>query len=335
MALDVHICGAGFGEMILLRWREGSTLCAGLIDCYSNSSNVRPLIRWLTELGVERLAFIAVTHPHLDHLLRLDQILAAFSGRVDYLWVWPGVEPVKAMIYFKKLAKEFPNSPNMLGRRANAVMALFDERKHQFFDLQLGKPILGTLDKLTRIYPTLGATKLIEFICVSPWDTSIIRFTEMVNLGLTPNSQIQDIHGDANLVSAGFVVNYGSTQILLGGDMEDDNWRSLTENPNNPLKNPSVVKVSHHGSPTGTIPGMWGKAGFLGQSCKIAVITPWNKKLPVASVLEEINSSGCSTYLTGQSPLVRDNLSNIHIRLFEDNSPPEVISKSNSVKLLT
>jgi hypothetical protein len=78
---------------------------------------------------------------------------------------------------------------------------------------------------------------------------------------------------------------------------------------------------------------MWGAAGFLGKDRPIVVVTPWNQKLPEAKVLDEIKSSGCDTYLTGQQRhRVEEGLSRIHIRVHEDGRRPDVVFLAPSVK---
>lgn len=153
MPLDIHIVGAGFGEMILLLWEEDGERRAALVDGYSPKPNVAPLIRWFRTAGVKRFSFVAVTHPHLDHLFNLDAVLSEFSGCIDYLWFWPGLDQACTINYFNKVAQRFSHSPNELGKRAKAVSALFGEWRYQFFDLQLGKPVMQPVQTLKRIYP--------------------------------------------------------------------------------------------------------------------------------------------------------------------------------------
>lgn len=335
MALDVHICGPGFGEMILLRWEENGSPRAALVDIYSPSPDVDPLMDWLETQGVRHLSFVAITHPHLDHINNAGAVLRRFAGRIDHVWFWPGLNQAAYAMYFNKLACRFPQSPNHLQKRARAVSDFFGECKRQFFDQQLGRPILQPLQRLTRIYPAAGPTQQIEVNCISPWDAPSMRFINLVAAGIAPGGVVTDTHREANLVSAGFVIAYGASTVLLGGDMEHENWAEWINSGGCSNIAPCLVKVSHHGSPTACVNGMWQAGGFFGRSRPVAVITPWNRTLPVQGVLDEIVASGAETYVTGQQrPRMYDNLSRVQIRVYGDNRPAAVVFKSQSVKRL-
>jgi beta-lactamase superfamily II metal-dependent hydrolase len=319
--------------MILLRWDENGSSRAALIDAYSPTGKVGSLVKWLRGIGVGGFTFVAVTHPHLDHLFNLDGILSAFVGNVEYAWFWPGLNQAAYVMYFNKLARRFPNSPNMLGTRAAAVSAFFNECDRQFYGLQLGRPVLLPVRALSRIYPVAGASNGMDVLCISPWEDPSMRFISLVGSGIRAGGVVTDTHRESNLVSAGFVVTYGASQVVLGGDMEEANWRPLLQSCDCPIFSPCVVKVSHHGSSNGRVSGMWGAAGFLGKDRPIVVVTPWNQKLPEAKVLDEIKSSGCDTYLTGQQRhRVEEGLSRIHIRVHEDGRRPDVVFLAPSVK---
>ena len=114
--------------------------------------------------------------------------------------------------------------------------------------------------------------------------------------------------------------------------MERGNWNELRSSDECPDFRPSVVKVSHHGSSTGRIDGMWGPEGFLGRHAPIAVITPWYARLPEQTVIDEILSGGSQVYITGRQHRFRteDRLSHVHVRVHTDGRA-EIVSKSPSV----
>ena len=114
-------------------------------------------------------------------------------------------------------------------------------------------------------------------------------------------------HRHANHVSIALLVQYGEAQVILGGDMEDLNWKELVAQTNRPSFKPCVVKVSHHGSANGRIDAMWPNGGgFIDgrPTSAIAVVTPWcigGNSLPEEAILNEIRLAGYSTYVTGHS----------------------------------
>lgn len=330
MPLDIYIHGPGFGEMVLLRWREGKELRAALVDVYCPNSKLDPFLSWLRLQGVHRLAFIALTHPHLDHICNADAILRAYEGRVDRLWRWPGLDQPSYIAYFTRLARTF--SSDELRRRAFAVGDLFEEHIRQFYQHRLGRPELTPFQTGNCIYPVGPTTSTVEFICVSPWEEPLLEFLHMIKVGIDPTRAVTHVHSKCNLVSGGFLVRYGKAQVLLGGDMEADNWRALRASSTFADIDPCVVKVSHHGSRTSCVDGMWGPTGFLSRRKPVAVITPWNRTLPDWGVIDTIRSSGGQVYLTGVSqPRIDDGLPHIHLRVSED-ATVQVIHQSPSIQ---
>jgi hypothetical protein len=86
-------------------------------------------------------------------------------------------------------------------------------------------------------------------------------------------------HASHNSVSVGLFVRFGETRILLCGDIEQACWHDVRGQfqPHHLLAH--VVKVSHHGSETGYIPGLW--TDLARGSKPIAVIAPYRRfRLP-------------------------------------------------------
>lgn len=332
MSLDIHICGPGFGEMVLLCWNEGGTRRAGLIDFYAESENIDPLLNnWFSPEGVDHLAFVAVTHPHLDHLRNVHALLRKKRGKVERIWRWPGLDEDFLIPYFGKLAKAFPESVNHPKERSRCVKEFLVECRKQLFQEGTGKPILSPISQINRIYPLDQSNSDLTVTSFSPWEDCIFRFTEIVVAGVRAKGKVMDTHRECNLISTGFIVQYKGAQILLCGDVEKENWAEfLKHEPICPLR-PCVVKVGHHGSCTGSIDEMWGVDGFVGKHRPIAVITPWNQRLPESAVINSILSSGSQLFVTGnQRPRTIDRLSRIHLRVSEKGAA-EVVWMSPSV----
>jgi beta-lactamase superfamily II metal-dependent hydrolase len=330
MPLDIYIHGPAFGEMILLRWEEDNEPRAALMDVHCPASRLDPLLSWLEMEGVHHLAFIAITHPHLDHIRNADGILRAYEGRVDRLWYWPGLNQAAYVAYFNRLARAFDTDE--LKHRAAAVRDLLEEHIRQFYLASLSRPELAPFANGICIYPLGKMRRTVEFMCTSPWDGPLLEFVKMVSDGIKPSGTVTDTHSKCNLVSGGFLVRHGKAHVLLGGDMETSNWDALRASGSFAGVQPCVVKVSHHGSHTGCLADMWGPDGFLGRHKPVAVITPWNRALPDWAVVEKIRSSGGQVYLTGASrPRVDDGFPHIHLRVLEDASV-QVVHKSPSVQ---
>ena len=73
--LEIHVFGAAKGESIVLRLPSGQW---GVVDCYSGSlkdSSKNPVLKFLTDRGVDHLAFLCMTHPHDDHYRGMSHLL--------------------------------------------------------------------------------------------------------------------------------------------------------------------------------------------------------------------------------------------------------------------
>jgi hypothetical protein len=289
---------------------------------------------WLREKGASEFAFWVITHPHLDHLRGSAELLSQFEGKVGYLWRWPGLDErtyqASDVVYFNKLRRQFPTSE--MNERATALSLLFAEHERQCFREGLGRPVMLPFPAPPfRIYPFGAPACRPEVFCLSPWDGQIDRFRRIVNEGRRPGGTLSDNHRECNLVSGAFLVRYGKADVVLTGDTEYENWRDFRAAKGMPRIRPCLVKVSHHGSPTGRVKGMWGTNGSLGRHKPHTVVTPWNKRLPDPAVIADIRSSGCPVYLTGQDPpFVEEGFPHIHFRV-EASGHVEVKHQSPSV----
>jgi beta-lactamase superfamily II metal-dependent hydrolase len=101
-----------------------------------------------------------------------------------------------------------------------------------------------------------------------------------------------------NLISSILLLKYGETRVILGGDAEKASWDEVLvdkirikedkeDKEDGELFHAHLVKVSHHGSPTGLTPGLWKQLTARG-TC-YAVITPYRmQRLPKKEIVEFI-----------------------------------------------
>jgi len=79
MALDLWIYGPGYGETTVLVWDEADgSKKAAIVDNYGgNSAKGQPALLCLgqKQYGNPPLAFVAATHPHLDHVRNFHVVL--------------------------------------------------------------------------------------------------------------------------------------------------------------------------------------------------------------------------------------------------------------------
>ena len=303
--LDVIVNGPGFGESIILRWQHGGEIRGALVDCYAPHSG-RVINDWLDELEIGRLEFVVASHPHLDHIYNTHYILRHFDGRIGRLCWWGGLSHGSYVAYYKRMASL--GVSHLITQTAEQVQSLFDEYREQWnrhrttaIDDGLG---------IRPIYPTaLQPEDFLDVESLSPWEEPLRVFSHMVSQGLFSEPIIPCDYSKANLISLGLMVRYGDAALVLGADVTEPNWQDYRDAVRDAggIPTPCLIKVSHHGSQTGRIDGIWAENGFLGfGTCpesgpKVAVITPWHGKLPEVAVIDEIRRAGYIVYVTGQS----------------------------------
>src|SRR4051812_30004220 len=72
--LRIHVLGGGKGESIVLELPNGER---GVVDCYARElrgPDANPTVQLLRSQGVNRLAFVCLTHPHDDHFRGLSHL---------------------------------------------------------------------------------------------------------------------------------------------------------------------------------------------------------------------------------------------------------------------
>ena len=86
--LAMFFLNVGDGDSIVIRFPEEAGVPSfGVIDSYRGAKTVA-LIRDLSPPApaAPRIRFVCATHPHLDHISGLRNVLTTFAGRVDEFW---------------------------------------------------------------------------------------------------------------------------------------------------------------------------------------------------------------------------------------------------------
>lgn len=332
MSLEVHIYGPGFGETIFLRWpKAGGGWHGALVDAHCPRGG-EWLAGKLRELELTELEFVVATHPHLDHIRNFAAGLHRSEVSVAQGFYWPGLSASYALIFFGRLADQNPEAHL---ETAKMIRQWFGYWGPPFKKDRPAPRDLGGASDFPVVYSTTADGSPLRVKAIGPWLEGINRFVKNVSTSIGRRGKIDYEHREANAVSIALLIEYGDAQIVLGGDMEEVNWEALQREFHRPKFQPSLVKVSHHGSPNGRINGMWpsGIGFFDGKGEKpIAVVTPWHQaggKLPNGNaVLNEIRGAGFTVYVTGEgSPRYKDLESHVSIRLNPDRTAPVVFDQ--------
>jgi len=200
--LAVHILDVAQGDSVVIQFPDGQVY---VVDSHSSDRT----IRFLRERGITEIDRLIVSHPHLDHIYGITELLTAEDIFIKQLWMSKYQHAGAYMLNFtfKWMYRWMNHNP--------------ENRLHV---PQEGDVI------------DIGGVKL-HVLAPPP--------------GL--DNTTEDHVNNASIV---LKLAYGSFAMLLTGDAELPAWermlRSKTEDEAQEMLRADVLKISHHGSRTGT-----------------------------------------------------------------------------------
>jgi hypothetical protein len=248
-----------------------------------------------------------MTHPHEDHYRGMSRLVDHFHIKAFWTFCDTFPDDFEAIIHY------FQTEAHDLGGRAEVRFRAEELRK--IFE-RVNRPEVPTLAARSnqRLYPVpAGIDDPLEIHAIAPshrgardYVRSVLGFLKRRVDG-APTARLFE-HRHHNQVSIALLVSYGTTRIILGGDVERAGWSAVLEGFAPEFLAADVVKVSHHGSTTGYCPELWSIIGRGKRS--LAVLTPYLRhRLPEPSALDEISGSAGTIYCAsaaGLHPGVRD-----------------------------
>lgn len=296
VALEIHVLGAGKGESIVLGWPGNRW---GVVDCYAPSlrdHDTNPTLQLLRERGVTELEFLCLTHPHDDHFRGMSQLLDHLA--VKYFWRFAGLSgrDLRQLVKYLFLDAECSGVPEVAENANDFVrtMELVQERR------KAGQLRQKTVSGYQLLYPVPADTSAqFQIWSFAPSGNQIGLYESALTSCFTQDGRFQAQLPQAhhNAVSVGLIVQFGTTRVLLGGDVEQAGWGDVQEELRREHLFADAVKVSHHGSETGFLPDLW--ASLAGKKKPIAVIAPYRRfRLPKREALDHIGAHTSQILLT-------------------------------------
>jgi len=217
---------------------------------------------------LDKIAFVALTHPHFDHFRGLYHIIEAFKPKIERFWDF-GVKVKPIANYFYRIYRD-------------------DEEKQR-------------ADEFYQLYN-------IDVIALSPSGEDQEDYLSKISLYDTDKlpSGVGGI--DHNKISSILLIRFHNHFIILGSDADKVIWGRLlrderrislkdTVHPTDYLKS-HIVKVSHHGSTTGLHPELWQTLSIPGVT--VAVISADGTVNPRRETVIAILSSGAKAFCTNK-----------------------------------
>lgn len=265
--LHIYLLGPGIGESQVVVFPDGR--CMVVDGCTHGDVNLPEAL--LEQLNIASIEALVLTHPDLDHVRGVANVVRRFRPRKifrypalgyvrDFVAMWHAKHPTKAR--YRELAE---------------AIAVLDE--HADLD--------GTGDDApcasTRPWTPAGAPYTVHFLAPTPFDRDRVRLVWRKIVELKAGRYIlsrwferlmsgETRLGDApNAVSLGIVLEWAGRKVLLAGDVENgkrsspkSGWKGvlrLLDDPDDPrghlVNDVDVVKVAHHGSKGAFFAGAW------------------------------------------------------------------------------
>ena len=303
--LSVAVYGPGTGEGVLFRLPGGEW---GVVDgcAMDGEGGLNPIRVLLDAAGVSRLHFCAMTHPHEDHLLGLDQIIGRFKPK--HLW-WAGETHDRMFSHYLRDLRATP------GARAHDEV---DPRDPAPIDTvqRVSRAVARSLDRKEGDRRAIGAAlsdeKLLyeweddggrgEIWGVLPTTGSVRQTLRRARAEPLPDD-VEDRHGEVNEASGALLIRWGRAGVLLAGDALKGTvdghrgwswWRARRDHDE-----VQVVNVAHHASSGAHDDELWAML-----RPRLALVTPFKRSAgrnpPQPEMLRKLLASGAEVGLTAR-----------------------------------
>lgn len=303
--MEIYVLGPGVGESVVVRMPDGRTV---VVDCCVDDGTNLPAAL-LDDLGVDHIDLLVLTHPDLDHVRGMADLVRRFR-------------PARVWRYPRGLLRD---TLQVLGGMTTAAGAeRFVEARAANDALDELLQTTGTVAHTTSgaVWSPPGAGYRVVALAPTPYDEAraFARARELVErargrVRLTAQAEAwfsgERPLGDLpNMVSIGLVIELGARRIVLGGDIENGDgtphsgWRGVLAQLARPdvglgalMDDVDVVKVAHHGST-----GAWSDEAWARHAATrrpVAIIAPYApSRLPTADVLGRLRAAACRLGIT-------------------------------------
>lgn len=295
LLIVVSVVGTGRGESIILN------ICqrfVGIVDSCEeilpqNASNWRMgLMKHALSACIEPVfGFVLLTHPHYDHFAGMERIFRVLQDRALRIVLFQGTTEYELAEIFRaqQAVADRGRTAYQFYKRFASLLRVYHE------DLsapQRARAADNTVLASFTVRDAEGNTVPVNISCLAPSEDDCKTFLDqtrtssILNMGLGTSLRLRQ---QCNRISVITRVDFGKTRIMLGGDAEHGSWRQvLSKYPREQLES-NLVKISHHGSPTGTsreLAAVLSKGESSNQDT-IALVTPsFSHHLPTPAVLE-------------------------------------------------
>lgn len=318
--LRLMIFNVGHGDSIVLEHIHAGRSYYGVIDSNVPRGQATPrALDYLKNRGVEHLSFIALTHPHKDHVSGLGTIAKHFEGHIELALTYPIPRDEARLTRLKQLTAEEM-------RAAEEPQRSFLSQLLRFLLVAQGTPRWEATDGLQNEVFLNGFT-----------------FGEMTLRIILPHASMKDwffsdlsnnkieIGGEKqNELSLAIEIVYGDQVIVLGGDAAERGWLYRAKHAPHSV-GATIAKLPHHGSKFDCSPSVlnhiYGVEEEISQT-RLALISANGTSHPSPSVLSDLKSRGISPFCTSRATVC--NGTSVTRLITDSNLDPELVRSINA-----
>jgi hypothetical protein len=295
--LTVYLLGPGVGESAVLLMPDGRVVVVD--SCERAGTNWPALL--LTRLGIEKIDLLVVTHPDLDHVKGLVELLEAF--RPERVWRYPLALLREVLATLTRGAESSDYARHLEAMRASIALDDYLTRTGRVEEVTYGK-----------LWAPPGAAYSVHALAPTPYDTNRARerirglierrrgrwlLSDRAKAWLGAGAPLGDL---PNMVSLGLALEWGEHRIVLAGDIVNGDggpysgWQGVLEHLDRPddqrghlVENVDLMKIAHHGSFGAFSALAWGRHARWAKT--IGVVTTYSPgRLPDPDTLRALRA---------------------------------------------
>lgn len=308
--LVLYVMGPGFGESQVVAFPDGRWM---VVDGCTRAGLNLPLML-LRTLGCPGIDLLVITHPDLDHIRGVPELIEQFSPK--RVWMYPAAASLR-----NNIIRWTRNAPKERRPKLEALRDLQEQIKH----ILETKNNVREVNAATRAWPDDQRDYRVECLAPTQVDQSDLQkllddvFEVAANQVTVADAFQKRLLGLAapgdmpNQLSLALSVQWERFRFLLAGDVENgasafSGWPGVLDVLRQDgrlelVTRLDLVKVAHHGSNGAFHAASW---DLHGQGCAehpVALLTPFNKKakLPDADALSKLRDKSSHLGITADA----------------------------------
>jgi len=271
-SFDIHVFGDGSGETILLEFCNNKF---GIVDF-----GYKGFLAWFDEhiklLENPIVEFLLWTHPHDDHTRYLSELL-------DYL----RDKQLTIKNFFKFPFSKFKSLSELMdvGLEQKYDHDIMSKSVYHYVKKTKPKYLLELYNKIsdfkkqgiiadssriqfaTELYKENIIQNDLSIHCIAPTQNEIDKYEELYQNVIDKKCGVESLYPDSgkhNIISTAINIQFGESNIILGGDVESLAWSNIMKNERGKdytCCELLFLKAPHHGSENAYLKENWNNWG--------------------------------------------------------------------------